>query len=226
MWAKNIGDGGWLTGEGGGNGITWGVQNPLDLRAERSLMQVDLRHRFVGSWVYELPVGRGKAWGAGWSKVPNSIFGGWSVAGIGTLRTGYPMNITVAGNPSNTGQNQTGSTAVNSDRPNVVGDWHLSNSSPEKWFNTDAFVRNPPFTFGNAGRNILQSPGLVNFDLSLYKHFQPLERLRVEFRCEAFNSLNTPPWGFANTEVGNRAFGTITAAGAPRNLQFGLKLIF
>jgi len=66
----------------------------------------------------------------------------------------------------------------------------------------------------------------VNFDLAVYKNFQPREQLRVQLRAEAFNCFNTPTFGAPNTEVGNRNIGVITSAGAPRILQFGLKLAF
>jgi hypothetical protein len=217
-WSKDIGDAGWINGEASPNGYNaWGVQDPTNLRAERSLLQQDLRHSFVGSWVYELPVGRGKPWGSAWRTLPNAALGGWSITGIATLHTGFPMNLQVQGDPLNTGE---------SDRPDVVGDWHLANPSPGLWFNKDAFAKNQPYRFGNAGRYILQSPGLTNFDLAVFKSFQPVERVRVQFRAEAFNVFNTPPLGWANTTVGVGAFGTITSAGPPRNLQFGLKLVF
>ena len=95
-----------------------------------------------------------------------------------------------------------------------------------RWFNTAAFVPNAPHTFGDAGRNVVIGPGLVNFDLALYKNFQPIERLRAQLRIEAFNVANTPHFNEPNTQVGNRNFGVITSAGAPRIFQVGLKLIW
>jgi hypothetical protein len=217
-WSKDIGDASWMPGESSPAGYqSWGVQNPLNLRAERSLVQQDLRHNFVGSWVYELPFGHGKLLGSSWGKIANGMFGGWSMNGITSIHTGFPMNLTVVGDPMNTGD---------SDRPNVVGDWHLSNPSPQQWFNTAAFTKNNPYTFGNAGRYILTSPGLVNFDMGVFKTFKASERIAVQFRAEAFNILNTPPLGFANTSVGGGGFGTITTAGPPRNLQLALKVVF
>jgi hypothetical protein len=96
----------------------------------------------------------------------------------------------------------------------------------DRYFNTAAFVPNDPFTYGNAGRNILIGPGTVNFDFAIFKRFSITERVTTQFRFEGFNFFNTPHFGNPNLEVGNNNFGRITGAGRPRNLQFGLKFIF
>ena len=129
------------------------------------------------------------------------------------------MNLSVNGNPSNTG-------GFNLDRPKVVGEWKISDPSPDRWFNTGAFVRNDPFTFGNAGRNILESPGTIKFDLALHKNFQPTEKMRVQFRAEAFNAFNHPIFDGPNHQVGNRNLGVISNAAPGRIMQMGLKVIF
>jgi hypothetical protein len=217
-WSKDIGDAGWMPGESAPGGYqSWGVQDPTNLREERSLLPQDLRHNFVGSWVYELPFGKGKAFGSSWGRSTNALFGRWSMSGIASIRSGFPMNLTVVGDPLNTGE---------SDRPNVVGDQHLAHPTVQQWFNTAAFAKNAPYQFGDTGRYILTSPGLTNFDMGIFKSFLPMERVSVQFRAEAFNIFNTPPLGFANTSVGTAAFGTITSAGPPRNLQLALKIIF
>ncbi|MBI3208748.1 MAG: hypothetical protein HYZ37_07590 [Candidatus Solibacter usitatus] len=136
-----------------------------------------------------------------------------------TLSSGLRADLSVNGNPSNTG---------GPNRPNVVGDWRLpaGQQSLTRWFNTAAFAPNAAFTFGNAGRNLIDGPGLTNFDLALYKSFKFSERMRLQFRAEAFNSSNTPYFGSPNGQVGNANFGQISSAGRPRNLQLGLKLVF
>ena len=97
---------------------------------------------------------------------------------------------------------------------------------PERWFNTDAFVPNNDYEYGNAGRNILIGPGVANWDFAVYKTFEFAEGDMLQFRFESFNFTNTPLFNFPNSEVGNNNFGRITSAGRPRNLQFGLKFIF
>ena len=96
----------------------------------------------------------------------------------------------------------------------------------DQWFNRDAFVRNPQFQFGNAGRNVLIGPGVVKFDLTAHKTFPITERLDAELRFEAFNAFNTPIFDGPNTQLGNRNFGVISNVATPRNWQLGLKVLF
>jgi hypothetical protein len=137
--------------------------------------------------------------------------------------TGLPLNVTVQGDPSNTGQQ---SNTGNNDRPNVVGSWQLSNPTVQEWFNTAAFAPNAKYTFGNAGRDILRAPGLINLDFGAQKAFRITERVNASFRVESFNITNTPALGSPNVVVGNSTFGQITTAGASREIQIGLKLLF
>ena len=220
-WSKAIGDYSFIPGEDRGIGANWGVQNALDLAAERSLLNQHVAHRAVVSYLYDLPFGRGKTYGSGWSKAVNALLGGWTIGGINSFITGFPMNLSVRGNPSGTG-------GFNLDRPNVVGEWRIPRSErgPDRWFNTDAFARNDPYTFGNAGRNILEAPGTIKFDLALHKNFQFNERIRMQFRGEAFNAFNTPIFDGPNLQVGNRNLGVISRAAPGRVMQLGFKLIF
>jgi len=151
--------------------------------------------------------------------VARAVLGGWATAGIVTFSSGRLVNLSVRGNPANTGS---------PNRPNVLHDWRLSSNerSLDEWFDTSAFVKNDPYTFGNAARNLIEGPGLANIDFALYKTFQLGERFRLQFRAEAFNVTNTPHFGSPNAQVGNASFGKISNAGRPRNLQFGLKFIF
>jgi hypothetical protein len=200
-----------------GIGDTAGVQNALNWTAERAVSSQDVTQHFVGSAVYSLPFGTGHAHGANWGRVTNAIIGGWSVAPIITVSTGSPLNLSVNGEPANTG---------GTDRPNVVGDWHLANPTVQQWFNTAAFVANASYTYGNAGRNILRGPGLVNLDLAAHKTFRITERVTAQLRLESFNATNTPALGNPNTQVGNALFGQISSAGTPRDNQIGLKILF
>ena len=218
-FSKTIGDTGGFAGAGGAPGDPQGFQNPLNRQLEKGLDAQDMRHRFVSSYLYELPFGISRRFGSGWSRGVNAVLGGWSVGGITTLTAGQPLGLTVQGDPANTGD---------PNRPDVVGNWELSRSERtlDRFFNTDAFVRNAPFTYGNAGRTLLQTPGLVNFDFATFKRFVLTEKLDLQFRFEAFNLFNTPAFGAPNTQVGNINYGRITGADRPRNLQFGMKLVF
>ncbi|PWU10262.1 MAG: hypothetical protein C5B51_04620 [Terriglobia bacterium] len=204
-------------------GDTAGVQNQQNWMADRAVSSLDVTHHFVGSAVYQLPFGAGRHFGAGWHRAANAVLGGWSFAPILTVSTGMPLNVTVNGSPSNTGA----TTSV--DRPNVVGDWRLANPAVAEWFNISAFVPNAPYTYGNAGRNILRGPGLVNLDLALHKSFRISEKASAQLRLEAFNATNTPALGAPNTLLGNPLFGQITATAtgtSSRDFQVGGKVLF
>ncbi len=219
IWSKTIGDVNGFAATG--SAANSGIQDPRNRKLERSLADQHIGKRFVTSFIYDLPFGRGKPMGAGWNRGVDAVLGGWSVAGIITARTGRPAGLSVQGNPSNS------STLT---RPNVVDGqtWYLSSDerSMAEWFNTSAFAAPPQYTYGNAGRNIIITPGAWNFDAAIYKQFTFTERLRLQFRFEAFNAFNHPNWGGPNLSLGNPGFGTIGSASAPRNLQFGLKLIW
>jgi hypothetical protein len=202
-------------------GDTAGVQDQQDWMADKSVSSLDMTQHFVGSAVYELPFGRGRQFGSNWNRFTNGVLGGWSFAPIFTVDTGMPLNITVNGNPSNTGSGV--------DRPNVVGNWHLANPSVGEWFNTAAFVANAPYTYGDAGRNIIRGPGLIDLDLALHKSFRITERVSAQLRVESFNATNTPALGAPNTVLGNALFGQITATAtgtSSRDNQLGLKVVF
>ena len=99
--------------------------------------------------------------------------------------------------------------------------------SLQRWFDTTAFTSPPPYTYGNAGRNILFGPGRVNFDLSLFKDFPIHERLKAQFRAEAFNAFNTPQFGLPNASIGSAQAGVISSTiGNPRQMQLALRVQF
>jgi len=217
-YSKTIGD---VCGASAmGNTSGCGFQDVRYLHLERSVDNQDVPHRFVTSTIYDLPFGRGRSWGANWSGPVNAVLGGWSVGTILTVANGRPYNVTVSGNPANTGSHG----IVN--RPNVLGDPYDFNRTLEEDFNTAVFEPNEQYHIGNAGRNIMRQRGFFNWDFSAMKNFQLQERLRLQFRFEAFHFSNTPRFGQAGNQLGTNNFGRITGAGTPRNLQFGLKLIW
>ncbi len=200
------------------------TQNVYDRKADRSVSGNDISQRFVLSYVYDLPFGRGRAMGADWNPVADAVLGGWQLNGIITLSTGFPLRPTAAntaraGNgylrPNNNGQSaKLGGAVV--DRL-------------DKYFDTAVFSQPEPFTFGNTGRLLpdVRRPTLTNWDFSVFKNFALTEALGLQVRGEFFNLTNTPVFASPNTAVNNRNFGRITRqANAPRQIQFGLKLLW
>jgi hypothetical protein len=190
------------------------------MRLDRSVANEDIPHRFVASGVYELPFGRGRQFGSGLPAVAEAVFGGWSLGSIVFWASGRPYSPTVGTNPANTG------TFGIVNRPNLVGDPFSGERTLARDFNIAAFAPNSQYQIGNAGRNILRQRSFFNWDFSALKTFRLQERLRLQFRFEAFHFSNTPRFGQAGNGVGTADFGRITGADTPRNLQFGLKLIW
>ncbi|MGH9338973.1 MAG: TonB-dependent receptor domain-containing protein [Acidobacteriota bacterium] len=215
LWSRSIGDTCGFAGSGNAGGC--GFQDSNNLRAERSLDNQHIAHRFVTSSIWELPFGRSRRWGSSWNSMAEVILGGWSLSGIVTFSSGAPYSILVNGDPANTGD-------IN--RPNLVGNPNLDDRAIDRYFNTEAFEPNQQFTFGNLGRNTMIGPSFQHLDLAALKSFQVTEDVRVQFRFEAFNATNTPHFNLPGNNLGTRNFGRITGAGRPRNLQFGLKIIF
>ena len=181
-------------------------------KTERGNSFLDLRQRFTFLGDYAMPFAKG-------GKGPASMIAkGWMLQGIVVLTTGIPFDITNSAARSNTG---------GGDRPNVVGDPTTGfHQSIYQWFNTAAFASQPLYTYGNLGRNVLHMPGRKSLDLAIHREFIPRERLRLQFRAEAFNVTNTPPFGAPGGSFGSATFGVISSAGLGRNVQLALKLLF
>lgn len=204
--------------EGWTQGQAQSVQNWYDTTLEKSLMIDDIPKSFVASYIYELPVGKGKALQPQ-SKFVNAVVGGWQVSGITTLKDGFPLAFTNATNNANSfGGGQ---------RPNLVGDPGLSNPSIYEWFNTAAFAQPAPFTFGDLPRTTgyLRSQGTINTDASLQKYWQLWnETSKLQFRAEAYNLFNRAQFFAPNTTFGTSSFGTVPGALPARSIQLGLKV--
>ena len=211
-WSKSIDDASGFFSSAGDPNFP---QNSNDPWAERGLSNFDIRQRFTVAYVYDLPL-----------PAKNVLLRGWQTNGVWTFQTGQPFTATLQPGVDNS---NTGIPSIQFgvvDRPNLVGNPHLSNPGPDAWFNTSAFAISPYGMFGNAGRNILTGPGFSSVDVSVIKNTLIREGLNLQFRAEFFNLLNSPNFFLPNSFLGSPAFGRILAAGTPRRLQFGLKLLF
>jgi hypothetical protein len=219
---------------------------------EKANSNFDNRHRFVWTFSYDLP--------ALWKRYPR-IGSGWQLNGVLTLRTGNPFNVNFFDDYNGTGEFFP--------RPDLVGNPYAGTRAPDNFLNLSAFA--VPCTlngsgdssaascipgtqhFGSLGRNSLRGPGYRDFDMSLVKTTAITEKVRLQFRAEAFNLFNHPNFsspllpGFsvdASTNgidpVTGRGQGflpiTVTpdvgignpflGGGGPRNIQLALKLVF
>jgi hypothetical protein len=203
------------TGAGGDGGI----RNARDIKSEYGRASIDARLRSVSSYVYRLPFGRGRAWLASAPAWLDAFAGGWEATGILTLQTGRPFTVTTSKDLANNGGGS---------RPIVVGDPRLAKPTVNQWFNPAAFTDVIPagtYTYGNEGRNILDAPGLFNFDVGFYKNFSLRERFNVQFRAESFNALNHANFSAPGANISSANVGQIASTAAPnRTIQFALKL--
>ena len=178
----------------------------------------DVPHLFSASYLYELPFGKGRKFLAGMPSAADFVLGGWQVNGITSIRSGQALLVTVAASQLNTGSNNWADiTCADVDHPKTV----------ELWFNTGCFAAPAQFQFGNSGKGHARGPGVVNFDLSLFKKFAIDEKRSVEFRAEFFNAFNNPHFSNPNVQVGNASLGRISSTVlTPREIQLGLKFVF
>jgi len=218
------------------NGALGGdLQDPFDFGMDRGLSDFDVRHNFVANLLYELPFGKNLDGAAG------KLAGGWSVAGILNLRSGFPFHV-------NLGQGfdraRNGIDNTQSQRPNVAPGRSYSSAitgDPNRYIDPTAFQLQPAGFYGDEGRNVLTGPDLKVLDLSLIKNTPLTERVNTEFRIEAFNIFNHT--NFAGPIGTNRAvfigadangngivpdnFGRLTRTSTnSRQIQFGFKFIF
>jgi hypothetical protein len=211
---------------------TWGKtldnamshQNSYDILASRAVTDFDRTHRFVFSYIYELPFGKGRHFGSSAPPAVNWVLGGWQFNGITTYQSGTPLSISATnvsglGNPAARANN-------NGKSAHLDGDIH---GRLNRYFDTSVFSQPAAFTFGNVGTRIndLRAPSTRNYDLSLFKEFQPREKVRVQVRAEWLNAFNRAQFSGPNTSVTSTSFGVITSqSNSPRQTQLGLKILF
>ncbi len=218
-----------ISTSGGGAGFDTGTfrepQDGNNTRADRGLAEFDVKHRFVASYIWELPFGHGRRYGNDWHKAADLLLGGWQVTGIHALQGGLGLTATLGGSSVlNIGGERRA-------RPNLIGNPELSDSQRtlNRWFNTEAFqaaFTPSPQAFGSAGVGIMRGPGSVNFDFTFAKNFHLTERRYFQFRTELFNAFNRANFGPPNIARDSSGFGQILTAANARIIQFGLKFYF
>lgn len=189
-----------------GPAVNYAAADSFNRHLEKDLSQGDIPHVFSAGWVYEVP----RVW----------KISGWKIAGIVRMQSGDTVAVTQATNFNS-------SLGYGIQRPNRVGDPNSpAGRGAAKWFNTAAFAQAPQFTLGTSSRNPVRGPGLQDADLMLGKTFRVNERWSIEFRAEAFNVSNTPPFNDPSGVFGTPAFGAITSAGNPRDFELAGKIHF
>jgi hypothetical protein len=192
-----------------------GPRDPENFALSYGPSDMDVRHRFVSSYIWQIPKMEK------FSGISGAFINGWSVQGIADLQTGSPFSV-------NSSEN-TAANGVGGDTADLVSGQKISVShkSIRGYFNTHAFQNAAPATYGDTGRNFMYGPSLVNFDTSFFKQIPLSERLgKMEFRAELFNTFNHANFGNPDNTVGDGTFGQILSARDPRFVQFALKWMF
>ena len=219
FWDDVQGNSGWAFPGSGTNNL-----NSYNLSADYSVDVSNIPHRFVATYDYELPFGKGKQFGSGWSKPVDEVLGGWQWTGILTAESGLPISIQPASNNVGFGFNQ---------RPSIVPGVNPipANQSISDWINPAAFSQPAAFTFGDAPRffSNIHGPKYFNWDMGIQKRWNVGEHKQFQFRFEMFNALNHPDFFLPNTNLGNVSngtFGQITSAYQARTAQLAGKFYF
>jgi hypothetical protein len=222
-FSKGMSDAIGYYGEGGqaaSQSAYW--QYLYDQRAEWGPTYFDARNMFTLSHVWDIPVGKGRPVGSSMNSLVNGILGNWQLAGILTLRSGFPLTIQ---GPNNSGTNARGPRAGVADGRsggNTLSQVGLGS----RWFDTTVYRQPLAGELGNVGVGTERGPGLKTYDISIQKEFPIKERLRLELRGEFFNLTNTPIFGSPNRAVQSATFGELAGAQGERQGQLALRLIF
>ena len=180
----------------------------------------NVKHRAVVSAIWELPIGRGRQFGADMPQGLDYVVGGWQITTIATFSNGLPIFITVP--------NRTGSPFVGH-RPNRTCSGNLDGADLRRslqFIDTTCFHNTERGFFGNSERAPISGPGRNNFDIGIEKEFPVSESKFFQLRVEMFNAFNHAQFRNPNGRVGNRNFGLVSGARQPRLVQMGLKFVF
>jgi hypothetical protein len=244
-WSRNF-DSGLTDGLGTNPGALY-YPLPGTSKLDWGLSQLNLNDSFTASVLYDLPFGKGKAYGNNLGGAGNAILGNWQVDVIERATAGFPLFVVDTSNPSGVDFSYNGLTV---ERPNEVGDPNKAGTvaanptcnaptqihTKSAWFNQCAFMSAPAGELGTAARAPVYGPRFVNTDLSVIKNFMlPFrEGMGLQFRAEFFNLFNHPQyWMSGTSDTGEQDINTQSTFGVinqtvnnPRLIQFALKLKF
>jgi hypothetical protein len=191
------------------------VRNIFDETGEWARSSFDHRHQLIASGVVQLPYFE-RAGG-----VVQNVLGGWRVNAILVAQSGAPFTVNLAVDRANIG-------AGPAQRPDQLRNPNLPGGerTADRWFDTSAFALQAPFTFGSAPRNGVIGPGYANLDLALAKTWRLPRTSVLELRWEIFNLFNRANFDLPNRVFGSPAFGRISSAKTPREMQAGIRFTF
>jgi hypothetical protein len=224
--------------DNGGN-----VQNAFDIGMDRGNAYYTPRHRFVSSFVYNLPYGRGQKFAGNVGRAADLIVGGWGVTGVTLLQSGNFLTPFYASSLYDSSGTNPSQRSVKQQRPDCVSGktGYLDNPTTSQYFDSSAFAipgsvngvipSAPIGRYGNCSTGILEGPATATFSMSVGKTFKVTERVGFRYEAQFANLFNILNMANPNMNVGGSAFGSITQSqqtqqAGPRNIQMMLRLLF
>jgi hypothetical protein len=199
--------------------------NPFNPSLSKALSSFDVKHNFVVSYSYQLPV-------VALFRASNRWTQGWELSGITHFSTGLPVTLINYGDNSLIGAEPNGVNNFGIDEPDYTGGPLKLNGNPRNgkaYFDTAVFPQNALGTPGTARRRFFYGPGLDDFDIALLKTLRVTESKSLQFRIEAFNAFNHAQFFGPQSVDGNinsSTFGNVISAASPRLMQAGAKFLF
>jgi Carboxypeptidase regulatory-like domain len=199
--------------------------NPLNPSLSKALSAFDVKHNFVVSYNYQIPIERLFRSANRWTE-------GWELSGITHFSSGLPVTLVNFGDNSLLGSEPNGINNFGVDEPDFNGTSLNINKNPRNglsYFNIAAFSENALGTPGTARRRFFYGPGMDNYDMALLKNLRLTESKSLQFRVEAFNVFNHAQFFGPQAVDGNidsSTFGNVISAAPPRLLQLAAKFLF
>jgi hypothetical protein len=234
-WAKSLDDKSAAAGVGASGAGYQGFMDNHNPQLDYGPSDFDVNQRFVASYVYDLPIGRGKKVMGGANRAVDALVGGWELTGITTLQTGFPYGINSADPLGYTGS--IAPRAAYTPGCNI----HSGLTAKFQRLNMACFYQSAPGVYGNTGRNFLRQPGINNFDMGLAKSVAITEQMRVSLRVDTFNTFNHHQYAInvgglatggsgggsaVDNGLGDSLAGKITSSSPGRIIQLSGKLTF
>ena len=199
--------------------------NPFNYRSEFGISAFDIKHNFVLSYNWGLPIEK-------LLRLKNRFTEGWAISGITRFATGLPVTLTSNGDNFLVYAQNNGINSVSIDLPNMATGSLELNHNPrngQPYFNTSLFSSSALGTQGDAPRRPFYGPGVNNWDVALHKVTKLTEDKSLEMRFESFNTFNHAQFDGSSAVDGNindATFGKVVKAGPPRISQIALKFLF
>jgi hypothetical protein len=234
-WANSKDDKSAAAGVGATGSGYQGTMDNHDPSLDYGPSDFDVDHRFVASYVYQLPFGRGKKFASGVNRVADLAVGGWQVTGITTFQTGFPFSIGAT--------DASGLLDTQFQRANLTSGCNVHGNLTGKFqrLNIGCFTQPAIGVYGNTSRNFLRQPGINNWDMGFGKDFNFSERARFELHVDTFNTFNHHQYSYSvgglatggsgggssiDNTVGDALAGDITSSGVSRVVQLSGKITF